>query len=466
MEWESFWTQYLQENRAAMVNDLIELVRVKSLKGEAAPGAPYGKAVREALDTAGRQLERLGLAMTVPEHARYGYVEIGTGEKVIGIMPHLDVVAADGAWASPPFEGIERDGYVMGRGASDDKGGAVGSVYALHAIVRSGVPLKNRIRLIFGCNEETGMEDAKTIVEEGFAPDFTLVPDAFFAIGVGQKGRFVFRATRPAAFRDVLSLCGGASNSANVPDLAEATVRYTDACCSELQALCPDDVECLAQGDTILLRAHGVAAHPAMPWNSKNAIWMLLDVLSRAETLAGEDRAALSELANLTAGCLGEGMGIAYQDELSGPLSAVCMQMEIKDQTVMLRMNIRFCVTMEGEALRERVTQKLSACGFALSDIGLSPAYLYSPSGAVVDALKAAYQKATGQEADLYVHPGGTYAGVLGNAVIYGNEFRVPGPFGTEQGGPHQVNEVTSVEGLLRSVRAYAEALLALDRLL
>jgi acetylornithine deacetylase/succinyl-diaminopimelate desuccinylase-like protein len=45
------------------------------------------------------------------------------GAPVLGLVIHGDVQPVDAeAWTFPPFAGEVRDGYVLGRGAADDKG--------------------------------------------------------------------------------------------------------------------------------------------------------------------------------------------------------------------------------------------------------------------------------------------------------------------------------------------------------
>lgn len=189
MNYDDFLNDYLRGNRKKMIADLMELIRIPSIRGEAVHGAPYGAEVRCALDRAAEQARRLGLRVYIPEHKKYGYCDIGQGEKIVGIMPHLDVVPALGNWSKAPFEPYITDGYIVGRGSSDDKGGCIASLYALDALQKSGASLNSRVRLIFGCNEETGMDDVAALVSDGQKPDFTLVPDAFWAIGIGHKGR-------------------------------------------------------------------------------------------------------------------------------------------------------------------------------------------------------------------------------------------------------------------------------------
>ena len=50
-----------------------------------------------------------------------GYIEFGEGEKLLGIIGHLDVVLSGDGWDTPPFMATIKDGKIFGRGAIDDK---------------------------------------------------------------------------------------------------------------------------------------------------------------------------------------------------------------------------------------------------------------------------------------------------------------------------------------------------------
>ena len=62
-------------------------------------------------------------------------------------------------WTKPPFDAVMVDGRMYGRGTNDDKGPSLAALFAMKAIREAGIPLKKGIRMILGCDEESGWED-------------------------------------------------------------------------------------------------------------------------------------------------------------------------------------------------------------------------------------------------------------------------------------------------------------------
>ena len=55
------------------------------------------------------------------------------------LLGHTDVVGADAdEWSVPPFSGLERDGFVWGRGALDMKGQVAAEAVAVATLAREG----------------------------------------------------------------------------------------------------------------------------------------------------------------------------------------------------------------------------------------------------------------------------------------------------------------------------------------
>ncbi len=121
-----------------------------------------------------------------------GYAEIGQGEKLIDILSHLDVVPAGDGWDSDPFSLTEREGRLYGRGVVDDKGPTIAVLYAMKEILDSGIPLEGRVRILFGCSEETGStEDIDFYKATEEIPQLGFTPDADFPVIHGEKGHAV-----------------------------------------------------------------------------------------------------------------------------------------------------------------------------------------------------------------------------------------------------------------------------------
>ena len=57
-------------------------------------------------------------------------------------------------WDHDPFDPIEKDGMLYGRGTQDDKGPLLASLFAVKALMDAGVKFNKRVRFIFGTDEE------------------------------------------------------------------------------------------------------------------------------------------------------------------------------------------------------------------------------------------------------------------------------------------------------------------------
>ena len=184
--------------REDFVEMLQRWIRIPSVKNEPEAGAPFGREVRNMLDTAMADARSLGFE--VREFDGYACdVTLGTAEEKIAVLGHLDVVPVGDGWTRPPFDGQIENDRIYGRGTNDDKGPALASLFAMRAIRESGIPLKKSIRLILGCDEESGWEDMEYYGAHEQIPDTGFSPDASFPLINTEKGMLGLELTAPEA---------------------------------------------------------------------------------------------------------------------------------------------------------------------------------------------------------------------------------------------------------------------------
>lgn len=81
-------------------------------------------------------------------------------KKTLLIYGHLDVQPAsktDG-WNTEPFELVEKDGKLFGRGSTDDKGPVVAWICAIETMQKLGIEMPINIKFVFEGMEESGSE--------------------------------------------------------------------------------------------------------------------------------------------------------------------------------------------------------------------------------------------------------------------------------------------------------------------
>ncbi len=257
----------VENSKNAIVDAVCELIKFKSVSVETnQPGIPFGEECKKALEYTLNLAENLGFT-TKNLDGFCGYIEFGEGDEIVGIIGHLDVVPAEKSdgWTTDPFNPDIRDNKIFGRGAIDDKGPVIASLYAMKAILDSGKSLHKRVRLILGLNEEKNWKciaHYKQVGEE--TPSIGFSPDADFPCIYAEKGILSIRLRHPFSIQnqEILDIdCN--HNALNVvPKYCSITLK--------------DNL----LGTTSKLEFTGVSAHAAHPDLGENAITKLIEHLN------------------------------------------------------------------------------------------------------------------------------------------------------------------------------------------
>jgi len=124
---------------------------------------------------------------------------LGGGRSLI-LNGHIDTVAPGDAanWKFPPLEGAVADGRVYGRGACDMKGGLTCGLYAIKALMDSGVELKGSLFFESVVGEEDGGCGTLAACLRGYSADAGIVMEpSETKIAPEIAGAMSFRVTVP-----------------------------------------------------------------------------------------------------------------------------------------------------------------------------------------------------------------------------------------------------------------------------
>jgi acetylornithine deacetylase/succinyl-diaminopimelate desuccinylase-like protein len=219
--------QWVDANRARLLEELFELIRIPSIStlpehaNDVVRAAGY---TAEALRKAG--LENIEIIPTQRHPLIYADWLHAPGKPTVLCYGHYDVQPPDPLelWESPPFEPTVRNGNIYARGAVDDKGQMYAHVKALEALraLHGKFPVNIKV-LIEGEEEIGGASIAKYVPEhkEKLKADVALVSDtALYAEGIptlciGLRGLCYMEVEASGPARDLHSgLYGGAAPNA------------------------------------------------------------------------------------------------------------------------------------------------------------------------------------------------------------------------------------------------------------
>lgn len=176
--------EFAKENRERHLKEMMECIRMETISADPTKKGEIercGKWLVEKLKKIG--LENACLKETGGFPAVYAdWLHAGKDKPTIMIYGHLDVQPADPVekWSSPPFEPTIRDGFIYGRGTSDDKGQFLTHIFAVESLMKESGKLPVNVKVFIESEEEGGTGSTESFVEhhaKELACDAVIVSD-------------------------------------------------------------------------------------------------------------------------------------------------------------------------------------------------------------------------------------------------------------------------------------------------
>lgn len=176
------YEKYIDERMDAHQEEFIQLVSIPSISSIASHNPDAARTATWIVN----KLKAIGMttAMAIPTEGNpvvYGSWDKAPGKPTVLIYGHYDVQPVkESEWDSPPFSPVLKDGKIFGRGASDDKGGILTSIWAMETMLHDDGKLPVNVKYMFEGNEEVGSPYFKNFLEKNkdlLKADFALNAD-------------------------------------------------------------------------------------------------------------------------------------------------------------------------------------------------------------------------------------------------------------------------------------------------
>lgn len=358
-----------------------------------------------------------------------GYIEYGEGSEMLGVLCHIDVVEADpDKWRTNPFIPEIIDNKIYARGIQDDKGPLMASFYALKELKEEGFIPNKRVRLIMGCNEESGslcMEKYKELEEE---PTIAFSPDAEYPVIFGEKGRMVVKIS--GKIDSVIKEFHAHQAYNIVPSYAKAITDKT-------------------------YEYFGKAGHAMNPKLGVSAIDLAIDDLA----MKYDDKFINFLDKYFTHDTEGKKTGIESGDLVMGNLTANFAVMDIKDNNVEMYFDYRIPFNECKNLILCNLRGIVKELKLEVECLSFNEVHLVKEDSFLVQSLLKAYQKNTNDyESKPLTIGGGTYAKCFKNAVAFGTKFP------SDEEVCHIDNEYVDIDKLKLNIKIIKDAIKELTK--
>lgn len=442
-KWYSEVEKYIEQSKDEIIENLKTLVRVPSISKAGADGLPFGKQVDDALNLAAEIYNKNGVPMEVKHDKGYALAVLEGQGDGIGLFGHADVVPVNDDWIkTTPFEPIEENGILYGRGISDNKAAVIEMLYAIKALRAAGLEPESRITIYVGGSEETGMQDMLEFVKNERMPAVSITPDSDFPVSVGEKGILHAFCRSKNALCDVTRFEGGKAFNV-ILDRVEVEIKDRTSFVSE-----------------------GLTSHAAHPENSVNAAVKAAEKLLSLD-ICENDKEIFKNLKTAIGDCFGENLDIASEGAF-GKLTCANGIAKIEDDgKLMFTLDIRYGNEVDPEKTERNLVEALDRLGFVAEIESNDEGFLLDESGKDMEIILSSCRDVSGiADAMPYKTYGGTYARRLKNAFAISHSApwsRADLGLPAGHGGAHQSDESLSIEAFIGGIKTLALILGRLD---
>lgn len=452
----------LSKYTPSIVKTLQELIRIKTVQDTPVEGGPFGQGNKDCLERTLQICEELGFKVTNLD-GYCGYAEIGEGEELVGIIGHLDVVPEGEGWKYPAYCGDIIDGELWGRGAWDDKGPVVISIYAIKALMDSGFKFNKRVRLIFGCNEESGSRCMEHYLKVDEPISYGVSPDANFPVIFAEKtiNNIEIKGTSASKGNVILKHFDAGIVINSVPDKAKFILECG---CENCKNNTIDKLDKYFKENNIKYsmcniankleyEVVGKASHGSMPEQGVNAASFALCALNEVV----ED-----EFVNFYANCIGtcvhgEKLGCYACDEY-GPIAVNIGLVHYEDNEFSIKINSRLPFNTNSELMMSQINKRIENYeNISVKLLSNSNGFKMDENSVMIQSLVNAYKEVTN---DVNAKPicigGGTYAREFTNCVAFGPEMEGYGEIIIHQ--PNERIQLRAIEDIMKIYyKAYSD---------
>lgn len=376
----------------------------------------------------------------------------GTGDEVVGIHAHADVVPVtpenwvleDGTRLDP-FKVTLIGDRMYGRGTEDDKNGIVVALYAMKIIKEEKLPLARNFKLLVDTTEETSGDAIPYYFERNPTPNYNLALDGGYPVVIAEKGYGTVMATfaRRAAEgkgAEMTGLTGGLATN-QIPSTSVATFK-TDTPAELVASLQQAgaayakanggnfQVTAKVVGKEVQLTVTGVSAHSSEPESGVNPVARMLDFINSLDGKIALKHNAFTDGARYAADnwgldYLGNKLGIGFADAFMGPLTTSPTFVGVDDKVFKLAVNLRVPKGKTPDVLKAEITDKLAAWSKKTQvavtlDTSIAAPMYRNPEGEWVKALLAVASENLGMEHQFGTSAGATSVHELPNGVQFG----------------------------------------------
>ncbi|MBO5851283.1 MAG: Sapep family Mn(2+)-dependent dipeptidase, partial [Clostridia bacterium] len=337
-------------------------------------------------------------------------------------------------WIYPPYSATEVDGKIYGRGIVDDKAPAVLCLYALKELKDNGFIPSKKIKLILGCDEESGWECIEHYNKVAVMPNVGFSPDGDFPVIYAEKG--IFHIEFSFEYNSRIKKLSGGERVNMVCDYATASIDLLSN--SEIETLTKLGLK--VEENTI--SAYGKSAHGSTPDKGDNAMKKLFYGLEKLDLIESKVYNSLFDVSSVFNEVKDETGNLTYSPD-------VCF---ISDNQIKVQVDIRYPATYS----LNQISNLVSSLG-NYQILHEQPPIISQKDGELVQTLLSIYN----EEFEVLESPiaigGGTYARALKQGVAFGPSFM-------SESVCHEPNEYMSITNMQKCYNVYLKAIKSLSK--